>query len=279
MAKNENGQPTGARIRPRGRPKGFYEKTEQNTVKSLDRAMTMLAALARTESATLTDLSNELGESTATLYRVLVTLKAHGIVEADDTDQTWHIGPGAFLIGSAFLRRTSLIERSRPVLRRLMEATGETANLGIESDGAVLFVSQVETYAPIRAFFPPGTKSPMHASGIGKVLLSGWPERRLRSFTDAGLQGFTAHTITQTAALEAELQTIRTDGFALDDEERNDGMRCIAAPVRNAHGETIAGLSVSGPVSRLSKLQAIAMSQIVMAAANDVSFSLGASMK
>ena len=276
MSTSENSLQPRVRTRPRGRPKGFYEKTEQNTVKSLDRAMTMLAALARTESATLTDLSNELGESTATLYRVLVTLRAHDIVETDATDQTWRIGPGAFLIGSAFLRRTSLIERSRPVLRRLMEETGETANLGIENDGAVLFVSQVETHAPIRAFFPPGTKSPMHASGIGKVLLADWPARRLKTLTDIGLEGFTRHTITGTSALETELHAVRTGGFAIDDEERNDGMRCIAAPVRNAHGETIAGLSVSGPVSRISKSQALRFSQTVMAAARSVSISLGA---
>jgi len=262
--------------RPRGRPRAFEEKTDQNTIKSLDRAMAMLRVLAGAEGATLGSLSTEMGESPATLYRVLVTLQSHGIVESEARDQTWHIGPGAFLIGSAFLRRTSLIERSRPVLRQLMEETGETANLGIESEGAALFVSQVETHASIRAFFPPGTKSAMHASGIGKVLLAGLPAERLDRLMSNGLAAFTDHTITDPAALRRELEAVRAQGFAVDHEERNEGMRCIAAPIHNAHGETIAGLSVSGPVTRVSRDKIADLSVKVRSAARQVSAALGA---
>ena len=155
--------------RPRGRPRAFADRTEQNTIKSLDRAMAMLAALSRMGDATLTALAQQSGESPATTYRVLITLAGHGIVEPDEAAQTWHVGPGAFLIGSAFLRRTSLVERSRPALRRLMEETGETANLGIIDDDRVLFVSQVETHAPIRAFFPPGTRSAPTRTGRSMI--------------------------------------------------------------------------------------------------------------
>ena len=262
--------------RQRGRPRAWGERTEQNTIKSLDRALVVLRALAREESATLSGLAQGLEESPATVYRILTTFAGHGIVEADEAAQTWHIGPGAFLIGSAFLRRTSLIERARPVLRQLMEATGETANLGVESDGAVLFVSQVETHASIRAFFPPGTRVPLHGSGIGKVLLASMPEERLGRILAGGLERFTPRTLTDASALAADLAATRERGYALDDEERNEGMRCVAAGVRDAHSETVAGLSVSGPVSRVSRAAIGRLAREVTEAAGVVSAGLGA---
>ena len=169
-------------IRSLGRPRAFNDKIEQNTVKSLDRALTVLTTLSKNQNKTLTDLSKELRESPSTVYRILSTMALHKIVECDDRLQTWNIGPGSFQIGSSFLRRTSLVETSRPFLRNLMEETGETANLGIENNGNVLFLSQVETHAPIRAFFPPGTLSPLHASGIGKVLLTQYTLPKLEKF-------------------------------------------------------------------------------------------------
>ena len=262
--------------RQRGRPRAFEERTEQNTIKSLDRALVVLRALAREESATLSGLAQGLDESPATVYRILTTFAGHGIVEADEAAQTWHIGPRAFLIGSAFLRRTSLIERARPVLRRLMEATGETANLGIESDGAVLFVSQVETHASIRAFFPPGTRAPLHGSGIGKALLAAMAEERLARIVAGGLERFTPRTLVEPQALAGDLAATRARGYALDDEERNEGMRCVAAPIRDAHGETVAGLSVSGPVSRVSQAAVARLAREVTRAAEAVSMGLGA---
>lgn len=266
--------------RPRGRPKAFTDKTEQNTIKSLDRAIEALEALAAMEGATLSALAEALGQSTATIYRVLTTLEARGVVEQDPAAQTWHIGPGAFLIGSVFLRRTSLVERSRPIMRDLMEATGETANLGVERGDQVLFISQVETHASIRAFFPPGTLSPFHASGVGKALIAERDETRMRQVIDgATLTAFTGRTITDPEALIADLAAARARGYAVDDEERNEGMRCVAAPVFNAHGEAVAGLSVSGPSTRLRRADVPAVGAIVMAGARRLSAALGARPK
>lgn len=262
--------------RQRGRPRAFNEKTEQNTIKSLDRALVVLSELARMESASLTRLSKRLDESPATVYRVLSTLALHGMVESVDDAQTWHIGPKAFLIGSVFLRRTSLVERSRPILRRLMEATGETANLGIAKDDHVLFVSQVETHAPIRAFFPPGTLSPMHASGIGKVLLTQFDSARFEQFVGNGLESFTDHTLSDPQKLRADIEAIRARGYSVDDQERNEGMRCIAAPILNAFGEVVAGISVSGPTSRVAADKVESFARQVVEAAAEASRALGA---
>lgn len=271
----EPANPAPAR-RGRGRPRAFEDKREQNTVKSLDRALGVLDALARLGGATLSGLAQETGEAPATLYRVLVTLQAHRMAEFDEALQSWHVGAGAFRVGSAFLRRTNLAERARPALRRLMEETGETANLGVEREGAVLFVSQAETHAAIRAFFPPGTRSPLHASGVGKALLACAPRERLARLVEGGLEGYTPRTITDAARLLAELDLVRARGFAVDDEERTEGMRCVAAPIRDGLGEAVGGLSVSGPVSRMGAEAVAAHARAVIAAAEAVSLALGA---
>ncbi|SFR46771.1 HTH-type transcriptional regulator BhcR [Litoreibacter janthinus] len=263
--------------RNRGRPRAWDDKTSQNTIKSLDRAMGVLDYLSTLQGATLSELASDLGESAATVYRILVTLQSRELVEFDADGQLWHVGPRAFLIGTRYLRRTSLVDRARPILRRLMEITGETANLGIARNAHVLFVSQVESHASIRAFFPPGTLSPMHASGIGKALLAEMPADRLsRVLAAAPLERFTDKTHTDAGALRADLTEIHARGYSVDDEEKNLGMRCIAAAVFDWHGEAVAGISVSGPLSRMSIEQTRELAKAVTTAAADLSAALGA---
>lgn len=263
----------------RGRPRDWNDKTAQNTIKSLERAMEVFEHLSATQGQSLSLIADETGQSPATVYRILVTLEGRDMVEFDTEEQHWHIGPRAFTIGARYLRRTSLVDRARPILRKLMEATGETANLGVEKEGAVLFLSQVETHANIRAFFPPGTLSPMHASGIGKALLSHIEDDRLdRLFGAVELERFTDRTITEFETLSASLSEIRRNGFAVDDEEKSLGMRCIAAAVFDMNQEAVAGISVSGPTSRISSAEIDRLSRPVIEAARQLTHAIGGSL-
>ncbi len=260
----------------RGRPRDWDDKTAQNTIKSLDRAMVVFEFLSEAQGKSLSTLASDLGEAPATVYRILVTLEGRGLVEFDRIDQVWHVGPRAFIIGARFLKRTSLVERARPIMRHLMDATGETANLGIEQNSHVLFVSQVETHASIRAFFPPGTLSRLHASGIGKALLAQMDAARIDNLLSvAPLERFTEFTLTDRDALMADLADTRARGYAIDGEERNIGMRCIAAAVFDVHGEAVAGISVSGPTSRVGTKQVAEFSTEVVAAAQELSAAIG----
>lgn len=268
---SENGGP-----KARGRPRDWHDKTAQNTIKSLDRAMEVFEFLSEEQGKTLSQIADEMGQSPATVYRILVTLETRGLVEFEGREQLWHIGPRAFIIGAKFLRRTSLVDRARPVMRRLMEQTGETANLGVERGGKVLFLSQVETHASIRAFFPPGTLSQMHASGIGKALLAHMEAgRRNRLLSREQLTEFTEHTIIDVDALLEDLLAIRERGHSVDDEERNVGMRCIAAPVFDFNGEAVAGISVSGPASRVSREETERLARSVTSAARELTLAIG----
>jgi len=266
--------------RSRGRPRAFHDQTDAKTIQSLDRALTILERLADGDGASLSELSERAVQSPTTTYRVLSTFQTHEIVEFDEADQLWYVGPGAFRIGSTFLNRTNILQVTRPIMQKLMRVTGETANLGIERDGRVMFVSQVETTNTIRAFFAPGTLSLMHASGIGKVLLANIPPERAEAILDRqGMTRFNENTITQKAALFDDLQRVRARGYGVDDEEHTIGMRCVAAPVMNAYGEPVAGLSVSGPSFRMTRDRIEEMGAQVKGLAQEATKALGGSEK
>jgi IclR family transcriptional regulator, acetate operon repressor len=260
----------------RGRPKAFHDKTDQNTVQALDRGMQILAHIAARPGQTLSEIAEATGEAVATVFRALVTLQAHQLVEAEEPGQFWHIGPGAFRVGSAFLRRTKVVERARQPMDALMRETGETSNLGVEVRDEVVFLAQVETHEAIRAFFPPGTKGPMHSSGIGKALLAWYPEAKVTGIVERqGLQKFTSLTLTSGSALLRDLARTRDRGFSIDDQERAEGMRCVAAPIFNAHGEPVAGLSISGPAFRMGLSDATRFGALVRATADRVTEATG----
>ncbi|MCK4860561.1 MAG: IclR family transcriptional regulator [Rhodobacteraceae bacterium] len=262
--------------RTRGRPKSFNDQTDATIVRSLDRGMLLLGALAEGDGISLSELSERADQSAATTYRALITLQSREIVEFEEHTQLWYIGAGAFRIGSVFLNRTNILQRSRPVMQNLMRLIGETANLGIERDDWVLFVSQVESSQTIRAFFPPGTRNPMHASGIGKTLLANFPKDRVHKIiTEQGLERFTDSTITEPDELFKELETIKRKGYAVDDEERTEGMRCIASPIFDAYGDPIAGLSISGPTFRIPQNATNEIGEIVSDFAREVTRQLG----
>lgn len=262
--------------RLRGRPKSFTDKGAQTRIQSLDRALDVLECIAAGAGLTLSEIAEDLGQSPATIYRILTTLAARGALEINPASQEWFIGPASFRTGSAFLQRTSVVERARPVMRTLMVETGETANLGIENSGQVLFLSQVETHENIRAFFPPGAQSPMHASGIGKALLAHADESRIEAYLESGdLESFTRNTISSKKELRIELARIKSQGYAFDNEEKNKGMRCVAAPILNNYGEVVAGMSVSGPTARLTLNRIETVCGMVMKQAEILSLGLG----
>lgn len=263
--------------RRRGRPKNLNAAQPASNIQALDRGLDVLEALAAHEGVTLTELSAYLGQSVATMHRVLATLERRQYAESDPGRQEWFVGPEAFRLGSAFLRRTNIVERSRSVMRELMARTGETSNLGIELDGDVLFVSQFETHETIRAFFPPGTRTPLHASGIGKALLSAFDDQRLEAFIKtASFTRFTGKTIGTPEQLRDAVKITRLRGYSLDDEERTIGMRCVAASIHNGHGEAIAGISISGPTIRMPDARIHEFGQRIVEAASEVSKRLGA---
>lgn len=262
--------------RKRGRPRASSDPSEGAVIQSLDRAIDVLKVVASGTGMSLTEIADVSGQSASTAYRILVTLQNQRIVEFDDVTQLWSVGLECFRIGNAFLGRTGLVEQSRPVMQRLMAETAETANLAIVDGADVVFVSQVESHEPIRAFFRPGTRGPANSSGIGKAILAYLPQPRIDAIWRNGAPpAFTDKTIIDQTRLGDELAIVRSNGWAVDDEERTRGMRCIAAPIFNNYGEAIAGISVSGPSVRVTPDRDSALGQLVREAAQEVTSAIG----
>ena len=262
--------------RQRGRPRSFHGPAESGSVQSLDRALRILAIVAEGSGLSLSEIAEASGLAASTVYRMLTTLENHGMVEFDKTDQLWSIGVETYRMGAAFLRRRKLVDRARVVMQELMEKTGETANLGVAEDDCVVFVSQVETHQAIRAFFRPGTRTAFHASGIGKAVLAHMDADRVAGIIGrAGLEMFTDRTLATLPALNRDLAAIKARGWSVDDEERNLGMRCVAAAIFNEFGEPVGGVSVSGPTVRVTPERLAEIGPMVRDAAAQVTAMIG----
>jgi IclR family acetate operon transcriptional repressor len=252
------------------------ESAAPSSVQVLDRSLTLLDLVASADGAALTELADQSGMAPSTVHRLLTSLAGHGMVAHDVETGAWTIGLKAFEIGNAFLRFRKLGTISRPFLKQLMERSGETANIGIEDGGDVVFISQVESHAPMRAFFRPGRRGPIHASGIGKAILSTWGDVEIEHLLSTRpLPRFTEKTHDTLPKLLADLDVIRTRGWSIDDEEHTLGMCCLAAPIFNEHGEAIAGISVSGPAVRLPDGKLAELGPVVRAAAEGVTRAMG----
>lgn len=266
--------------RNRGRPRSVSVHKEAGVVQALDRGLNLLSILARDGMANLTDLAMKTGMPPSTAHRLLSTMEAHGMVSFTEASQEWRVGINAFRIGNAFLDGTELMTAGRDVMRRLMEETGETANMAVAEAGDVVFVSQIETQQPIRAFFRPGTRSPMHVSGIGKALLAEMPRTEVEKVLQRkGLPERTEKTLRTPDALFEDLEKTRARGWSFDDEEATLGMRCVAAPIFNMYGEAFAGISVSGPTVRLTDRLVAEIAPMVRRAAADVTDAMGGKVR
>lgn len=260
----------------RGRPRSVNLDKQGTLVQALDRGLGLLINLSKVDQSTLTELALRTGMAPSTAHRMLVTMQRRGIVDFDNATQNWMVGVEALRVGSSFARRTNIVQAGRTIMRELMESTGETANMAIVDDGYVVFVSQIETHEAIRAFFRPGTRGHMHASGIGKALLAEMPRKAVEEVLQKmGLPSFTQKTLSSPDALFADLAATRTRGWAIDNEERNLGMRCLAAPIFNHYSEAVAGISVSGPTVRLHDEKLSEFGPMVKRAASQVTNAIG----
>ena len=248
-----------------------------DTVQSLIRALSLLNALARHDQGLgLSEAAKETGLAVSTAHRLLSTLSHENFVRFDPEGGVWMIGVQTFIVGSAFLRARELTSVARPLMRQLMERSGETVNLAVEEGGEAIYVAQIECRKTMRAIARPGGRAAMHCSGVGKALLAAMPEEDVeRIIALRGLPAATAKTITTPAALRAELQAIRKRGFAIDEEENAIGLRCVAAPVFDEQGKPIAAISLSGPTARIGDDLLLSLGEIVLDAARHITAGLG----
>jgi IclR family acetate operon transcriptional repressor len=243
---------------------------------ALSRGLAVLEALAATEGgATLTVLAEMLKLPAPTAHRLLATLEQAAYVQQGAGGE-WLIGVRAFRVGSAFLDHRNLVVQAYPRLKRLMEASGETTNLAVTDDGEAVFVEQVQCRELMRMSTKIGARAPLHASGVGKAMLAAMADGAVAAtLVKRGLIRHTANTIVDPERLAAELRTTRERGYAIDNEEHADGLRCVAAPIWDDNGEPWAAISLAGPTSRITIERIDELGRLVRTTADGITAALG----
>jgi DNA-binding IclR family transcriptional regulator len=243
--------------------------------KTLDKALTLLRfVVMRGEALALTDVARETGLPKPTLHRLLGVLAAHGLVRLD-RDGRYHPGPILLVYGTAYLGSTDLRRESLDLLAELMSATGETAHLGVLQPPHVVYVEKVESPRAVRMHSTIGGLSPIHSTGLGKAMLAHSNPGSIEVELRRPLERRTSATITDPAALRDELAAVRSRGYAIDDIENEEGIRCVAAPVFDHQGEMIGGISVAGPDTRMTPETAQEIAPLVVDVAVRLSRRLG----
>lgn len=253
------------------------EVPRSGSVQSVDRALSLLEALGEEEDGCrLVDLVGRTKLSPSTAHRLLTTLQKRQFVQFDAAEGLWHIGRQSFMVGSRFVRRRNFVATALPYLRRLRDLTRETANLGYIEDGEVVVLSQIESREIMRAITRVGGHVPIVNSGLGKAILSTYsPEAVAASVAVRGMQRFTTKSILRMSDLKQELERVRINGYAVDDEEYQVGLRCIAATVYDSHSEVLCAISVSGLTARLTDERVEPVGEVVAQMARDLTATLG----
>jgi len=271
------------KLRPWGKILNFiFKKMDERLdseykVKSVDRALHLLEIMAEEKGEVeLKELCKKTHINTTTLYRLLQTLQSRGFVAQDPYTGRYRLGLKLLELGQSLSEQIELRRIVLPFLQELMEKTGETANLVILEEGEAVYIEKVESPASLRTFHRIGTQAPAHATGVGKVLLATLPSEKITEIIKStGLCKLTENTITSPEELQEELEKIRENEFAMDNEECEVGAKCIAAPIRDYTNQVVAAVSISGPSTRLPEERLNELAQVVKDTAYKISQKIG----
>lgn len=245
----------------------------QSVIKALD-IMECLAAAGQPLSAQ--EVAQRCSLSRPTAYRHLTTLLDRGYVTNCQDSSHYQIGAQVLSLSKSFLERLDLPELARADLRELSRVSQETAHLAVLDGTEMLYVGKVDGPQSVRMHSVIGTRNPLYCTAMGKAVLAFLsPEERDMLLREITLAPRTSNTITDRAALATHLELVRTRGFAIDDMENEEGIRCIGVPIFDHTGSVIAAISVSGPAYRLSDSQLQGLSRLVIGASEAISGKLG----
>lgn len=250
---------------------------DRYAIRSVDRAVDILERIAAQNGALTVDqvvAATRLPKTT--VFRVLATLATRRLVERDEQTQTYRLGMLALVIGARAMGDLDLRRSARPHLERLAAETGETVHLSILSDDKALCIDKLDTSRSMRMASFVGFLDPLHCSGVGKALLAFQDEPvRQQLMTRMQFEAHTPHTITDPERLAAQVAEIRIRGYAIDDEEIEQGLRCVAAPIRDHSGAVTAAVSISGPTTRVTDANLADLVKAVQGCARAISRDLG----
>jgi DNA-binding IclR family transcriptional regulator len=270
---------------PKQDKKPMERKTAQskpnNLVQTIERVSLILEMVGQApHGMSIRDLSSGLNLPKGTIHRILSSLSYFGYIRQDPETKLYFLGLKLMDLNAQLGNQLDFRKVAEPILRDLAEKTKQTVHLVILDRDEVVYVDKIETQQPaggLRMASRMGSRNPIHSSAVGKILLSHFPEEAWEDFLrNKGLPRRTANTITDPESFRDHLKTVRRQGYAVDDEENEQGIRCVGAPIFDGRGRPVAAISVSGSVFQVTK-KAVhdLMKGEVMAAAAEISRRLG----
>ncbi len=223
-----------------------------NSVHSVDRAISILQVLARHGAVGVTDIATELDVHKSTVSRLLGTLESRGLVEQSSNRGRYRLGYGVVQLAAGATKKHDLSVISRPICHDLADAVGETVNVAVKDGRTVVSIDQVIGSSTVTTVNWVGQRTPMHATSAGKVFLAHMAADELKTNLAGGLERYTEQTIVDAKALVQQLETVRSQGYAQTLEEHEVGLAAVAAPIRALDGQVIAALTISGPNFRIN---------------------------
>lgn len=245
-------------------------------LESADRVLRVMELFNGGErSLSLSEIADRMSLPKSSVHRLLATLLAHGFIERDPFTRRYRLGIKLFEIGSLVIHDRGLHAAAHPVVEELAVSTGETCHLAVLSGTDAVYVYKIDGSATIIMSSRVGGRAPCFCTSIGKALVAWSGEDIFRQVVKRGFQPFTPNTIRDAKRLATELEKVRRDGYALDREEFQPGLTCIAAPVRDHSGRVVAALGLAGPSNRLNRRRLLQLAAPVTGAADALSRNLG----
>lgn len=252
------------------------DKKVLGKVQSLDKALNIMKLLAeKGQDMKLTEISDELDINKSTLHGLMSTLKFHGFVDQDEETQKYKLGIYLIQLGERAARSLDIIKLTSPTIDAVSKKLQETVHIGRLDGRDVIYVNKKESEQSMRIYTTIGTRNPAHCTGVGKAIMAYIEDENFYNNIPDKLESITAKTITSKKKLFKEFQEIRERGYALDDEENNVGLTCVAAPIFDHTGKVRYGISVSGPTIRMTENKIKETIQEVKDAALEISRKLG----
>ena len=246
-------------------------------VQSVARALQVLELLAEENmEVSLTEISKKINWPKSTLHGILTTLRDYRIVDQSAVNGKYRLGIRLFEYGQRIARTWDIRSLAMPVMQELNRAFGEMVQLAAEDSGEVLYIEKLDSTRIIRIVSEVGARLPMHCSGLGKVLLAYKSPAEVKYImSKRGMPRMSRNTITDIQRLFEELDRIRTQGYAIDNCEIMDGLRCAAAPIRDRNGDVKYAISISGLAEVLSGEYFESVCAAVVNAAGEISHLMG----
>ncbi len=229
-------------------------KASPYKIQVLDRAVSIINAIAESRpDAGLAELAETAQLHKSTAHRILMILEGHRIVDRDPQTGRYRLGLRLFELGTIAVGSFNIRERARRHLERLLYEVDETVHLCVLDGGEVLYLDKFEPSRSVRMASRIGRRNPAHCTAVGKAMLAWLPERETDEILRKhGLQRLTQNTITTPAELKVELKRIRKRGYSIDNEEVEEGVRCVGAAILDHVGRPLAAISVSAPSFRMA---------------------------